>query len=153
MNIKTVVRLFVYSAGMILLLTAGAKIMSSIGHEAIFQTFDPLTGLQFRNLFRFVGAIEVAVALTCLFSKRIWFPVGLVAWLSTAFIAYRFGLIWVGYHKPCSCLGNLTDALHISPETADIAMKIILGYLLVGSYTTLFWLWRQNRQNTSEKAA
>jgi hypothetical protein len=40
-------------------------------------------------------------------------------------------------------LGNLTDALHISPQTGDIAMKIILAYLLIGSYATLFWLWRQ----------
>ena len=46
----------------------------------------------------------------------------------------------------CDVLGNLTDALHISPQTADTAMKIILGYLLVGSYGLLFWLWRQNRR-------
>jgi hypothetical protein len=25
-------------------------------------------------------------------------------------------------------------------------MKIILGYLLVSSYATLFWLWRQKQQ-------
>jgi hypothetical protein len=24
-------------------------------------------------------------------------------------------------------------------------MKIILAYLLIGSYGTLFWLWRQHR--------
>jgi hypothetical protein len=24
-------------------------------------------------------------------------------------------------------------------------MKIILAYLLIGSYATLFWLWRQKR--------
>jgi hypothetical protein len=66
-----------------------------------------------------------------------------LAWLSTSFLIYRFGLVWAGYHKPCPCLGNLTDALHIPPQTADTAMKIILAYLLIGSYATLFWLWRQ----------
>ena len=40
-------------------------------------------------------------------------------------------------------MGNLTDALHIPPQTADTAMKIILAYLLIGSYASLFWLWRQ----------
>jgi hypothetical protein len=40
----------------------------------------------------------------------------------------------------------LTDALHIKPETADTAMKIILAYLLIGSYGSLFWLWRQRRR-------
>ncbi len=26
-------------------------------------------------------------------------------------------------------------------------MKIILAYLLIGSYATLFWLWRQRGKN------
>jgi cbb3-type cytochrome oxidase subunit 3 len=25
-------------------------------------------------------------------------------------------------------------------------MKIILAYLLIGSYATLFWLWRQHKK-------
>jgi len=146
-------RLFIYSAGAILLLTAAAKFISSFGHGTILQARDPLVGFQFRDLFRIVGGIETAVALVCIFSRRIWFPAGLVAWLATSFVAYRLGLWWVGYHKPCACLGNLTDALHISPQKADTAMKIILVYLLVGSYAILFWCWKQNRQNKSEKAA
>jgi len=43
-------------------------------------------------------------------------------------------------------MGNLTDALHIPPQIADTAMKIILAYLLIGSYASLFWLWRQHRK-------
>jgi cbb3-type cytochrome oxidase subunit 3 len=27
-----------------------------------------------------------------------------------------------------------------------MAMKIILAYLLIGSYATLFWFWRQKRK-------
>src|ERR1022692_729687 len=45
--------------------------------------------------------------------------------------------------KLCACLGNLTDALHISPQTAETAMKIILGYLPLGSYCRLFWPYRR----------
>ena len=74
---------------------------------------------------------------------------GLVVWLATSFLVYRIGLVWVGYKKPCPCLGNLTDALHIPPQTADTAMKIILAYLLIGSYATLFWLWRQRKKTVS----
>ncbi|HEY2330223.1 MAG TPA: hypothetical protein VGI63_10475 [Verrucomicrobiae bacterium] len=131
---------------MILLLTAAAKLVSSFGHGTILQTRDPLTGLQFQDLFRIVAGIEIAIALVCFFSKRIWIPAGLVAWLATSFLIYRIGLVLVGYHRPCSCMGNLTDALHIPPQTADTAMKIILAYLLIGSYATLFWLWRQKRK-------
>ncbi len=28
-------------------------------------------------------------------------------------------------------------------------MKIILAYLLIGSYATLFWLWRQSKKAVS----
>jgi len=146
-------RLFLYSASVLLLLTAVAKFVSSFGHGKILLERDPLTDLQFRDLFRIVGGIETAIVLVCIFSKRIWLPVGLVAWLATSFVVYRLGLLWVGYQKPCSCLGNLTDALHIPPQTADGAMKIILDYLLVGSYAVLFWLWRQRKKSTPSPAS
>ena len=141
-----IVRWFLYLATVILLFTGAAKFISSTGHGKILLAIDPLTGFQFGDLFRIVGSIEVVIALVCIFSKRTWLPAGLVAWLATSFLAYRIGLVVVGYHKPCSCLGNLTDALHILPQTADTAMKIILGYLLIGSYATLFWLWRQRKK-------
>jgi cbb3-type cytochrome oxidase subunit 3 len=31
-------------------------------------------------------------------------------------------------------------------------MKIILVYLLIGSYATLFWLWRQRKKPVSAPA-
>ena len=144
-----VIRLFLYSAGAILLLTAAAKFISSLGHGRILLTADPLIALPFRELFLIACVIEAIAALTCFFSRQPWLSAGLVAWLATSLVAYRFGLWKIGWHKPCSCLGNLTDALHIPPQTADTAMKIILAYLLVGSYATLFWLWRQRRLTAS----
>jgi len=140
-----IARLFLCSPAAILLLTATVKFVSSFGHESILQALDPLTGFQFQNLFRMIAGIEIVVALLCLFSECTWLPVGLIAWLATSFAIYRLMLSQIGWHKPCNCLGNLMDALHIPPQTADTAMKIILAYLLVGSYVTLFWLWRQRR--------
>jgi hypothetical protein len=129
------------------LLTATAKFVSSAGSAKILLHRDPLSGLQFGDLFRIVGCVEVVVALVCIFNKRIWLPMGLVVWLATSFLVYRIGLVWVGYKKPCPCLGNLTDALHIPPQTADTAMKIILAYLLIGSYGILFHLWWRKKEN------
>jgi len=100
-----------------------------------------------------IGGLECIIALVCFFSRWLELKAGLLAWLATSFLFYRLGLIWVGYHKPCSCLGNLTDALHIAPQTADTAMKIVLAYLLIGSYATLFWLWRQKRKTVSATAS
>lgn len=143
------IRIYILSAGLVLLAVAIAKFISSEGSATILQKQDPILMLSFQHVFWLIGAIELAVAFTCFFSKQVSFQAGLLAWLATSFIVYRLGLLWIGYHKPCPCLGNLTDALHISPHTAGIALKISLAYLLIGSYVTIFWLWRQRKNATS----
>jgi len=143
---QRLIKAFIYSAGILLTITATAKLVSSLGSVRILQYSDPILTVSFKHVFLFVGVIELVIALNCFFSKRIWLPAGLVAWLATSFLAYRIGLVTVGYHRPCSCMGNFMDALHIPPQTADTAMKIILAYLLIGSYATLFWLWRQRKK-------
>lgn len=138
--------MFLYSSAVILLLTAAAKFASSFGHDKILLEYDPVLGFQFRTLFWLVASVESGVAVTCFRSGRTWLSTGLVAWLATSFVAYRLAMWKIGYHKPCGCLGNLTGALHISPEAADTIMKVILAYLLVGSYAGLFWLRGQHRK-------
>ena len=137
-------RKFILSAGAILALTGAAKLWSGLGTAKVLAVADPIIGIQFGHLMLVVGITEIVVALICFFSKSHKLALGLVAWLATNFLVYRLGLWWVGYHKPCSCLGNLTDALHISPQIADTAMKIILGYLLLGSYLALFSLLKNS---------
>ena len=61
----------------------------------------------------------------------------MIAGLSTLFAVYRIGLWSLGWHRPCSCLGNLTDALHLSPVIVDNVMKVLLAYLMIGSYSIL----------------
>ena len=137
-----VTKMFLYSAAAIFLITAVAKVISSYGHGTILQVRDPLIGLSFKEVFRIVACVELFVSLSCVIVKSVPFRAAIVAWISTSFVVYRIGLLWVGYHRPCSCLGNLTDAIHISPGAADLAMKVILGYLLCGSYASLIWLWK-----------
>lgn len=143
---KKMVRYFLYSAGALLLATAVAKLASGTGQSRILLEHDPVTGFQFRVLLVMGGCLEAIVALACFFSRQFWFPVVLVAWLVTNLTAYRFWLWQTGWNKTCRCLGNLTDALHIPPQTTDMAMKIILAYLLIGCCASLFWLWWQHRK-------
>lgn len=138
------IRAFMRSAGAVLLLTGLGKLISAFGGAEVLQSVDPIFSIPFRYLFWAAGGLEATVAVYCIFGTRIEYQAGLVAWLSTSFLIYRFGLLWVFYQKPCSCLGNMTGVLHISPATADILMKIVLSYLLLGSYGTLFRLWRQH---------
>lgn len=135
---------FFFSSGGLLLATATAKLVSGSGNAHILDNQDPRLFISFRQLFLAVGTIEIMVAAVC-FSGRTRLQTRLVAWLATNILIYRLGLYWIGY-QPCHCLGNLTDALQVPPQTADLVMKIILAYLLLGSYATLFWLWRQPRR-------
>jgi hypothetical protein len=140
-------QVFKVSAGGILLFTGAAKILSGLGKASFLNVSDPLFNIQFRNLFILVGLIEIIIAMVCFCSSRQLLALKLVAWLATSFLIYRIGLSWIGWHRPCSCLGNLTDALHISPQLADNAMKAVLIFLFIGSYGTLVLFRMQKRRD------
>jgi len=136
---------FVNTAGVIFAITGIAKVWSGVGSSKFLAVVDPIIGIKFGQLMLLVGLAEIVIALVCFFSKRQTLAVGLVAWMSTNFVVYRYGLWWINWKKPCSCLGNLTDALHISPQTADNIMKVLLAYLLIGSYGFLICRWRKEQ--------
>lgn len=126
-------RWFIYSAAVILLLTAAAKLLSATGQVRALDAHDPLLMLSYRSVFILVGALECAVAACLILSRRNVFKLQNIAWLSNSFLVYRLGLLWMGVTMPCGCLGTLTAALGISPRIADFWMKVVLAYLLFGS--------------------
>lgn len=133
---------FLLSAASVLTLTGLAKAWSAFAPTKLLAVADPITGLQFGHLMLAVGLLELGIAGVCLFSKSRTSSLVLIAWLATSFALYRLGQWWIGWQSPCGCLGNLTDALHISPATADHILKGILAYLLIGSYWLLWRQWR-----------
>jgi hypothetical protein len=136
---------FLGLAGSILALTGLAKAVSAIGPARALDVADPLIGLPFRQLLLLVGLAELLIAFFCLFTDRRRLSVLAVAWISTNFLVYRLGLWFIGWHRPCGCMGSLSDMLHLSPHAADNIMKGVLAYLLIGSCGILLWQWRQRR--------
>jgi hypothetical protein len=134
-----------WSFGLVLGVTGCAKVVSFFGIERILYLNDPILGIPFRYLLLLVGILEILIAGVCVLSNKPKLSSLLVAFLATNFAIYRLALWFMGWHRPCNCMGNLADAMHIPPQTADAAMKIILAYLLIGSYATLFWFWKQKR--------
>lgn len=110
---------FVISAGLILGLTGLAKLWSAFGDVKLLMVPDPITGLSFRNMMLLAAAAELPIAAACFF-KPPRLATTWVAWLATNFLIYRLDLWWMGWKKPCGCLGNLTDTLGITPHTADV---------------------------------
>jgi hypothetical protein len=142
---------FLNSAGAALALTGLAKAFSAIGPARALDVADPVIGIPFRQLLLLVGLLELFIAFFCLFTERRRFSVLAVGWIATDFLVYRLGLWFIGWHRPCGCMGNLTDLLHISPQLADNTMKVVLAYLLVGSYGILLWEWRRRRAERSAR--
>jgi hypothetical protein len=140
------VRIFLWSAGVLLFVAAAAKITSSFGQAPVFNLPDPILAFSFRKVLVIVGLVELCVAVICFFGGHTVIKAVLVAALASSIAIYRFGLMLIDYHGPCHCLGSLTGMLHIPEKTADVVMKIVLGYLLTGSIATLLWLWRQNQK-------
>jgi hypothetical protein len=134
---------FAVSAGIILGLTGLAKVYGAGGDVKLLGVMDPIFGVPFKQLMLAVGVAELFVAGTCLFTRAHRVNTFLVVWLATGFLIYRTGMWWLGWKKPCGCLGNITDALGITPQTADFIIKMLLAYLLVGGYALLLWQWRR----------
>ncbi len=144
---------FALSAGVVLSIAGLAKVWTGLGDSQLLVVVDPILGIRFKHLMLLMGVGEIAIALVCFFVQRQTLALGLVAWLSTNFVVYRLGLWWMNWKKPCGCLGNLTDALGISPQAADNIMKVLLAYLLIGSYGLLIWQWRKGKKLRVEPTA
>lgn len=145
----TLRKCFIASAGVILLVTGMAKIAAAAGAPRILLTADPVFIIPLRYVLIMASVLELCVAFICLTNAAHKANLALIAWLSTAILVYRLGRIWVGYRRPCMCMGTVTASLHISPATADLIMRVVLAYLIFGSYSLIMWRFIGQRYVTS----
>jgi hypothetical protein len=131
---------FVKCSGIALFAVAVAKMIAGSGHDRILLRPDPILGIPFRLALIIAATLELVVSGICLLTDSVRMQLVSIAWLATSFAIYHFGL-WVASVKYCPCLGSITDALHISPQTANIIAECITGFLLVGSYGSLIFKW------------
>ena len=106
---------------------------------------DPMLGIPLRYAVLAVGALELTVALICLFGKRVGLQIGWLAWMATNYVVFWIGLLATHYHPQGTCIGGLTDPLHLLRGTSGLVLMAIPFYLLIGSYAALIWLWSQRR--------
>ena len=138
---KTMMRPFIYSAGGILLAAALIRFVIATGSTPVLAMPDPMLGISIRFALLIVGGIELIFALICLFGENVKLQTGLLAWLSTCFALFWLGLLWMHCHLQGTCLGSLTDPLHLSRGVIGFIMQLLPLGLLIGSYAALFHLW------------
>lgn len=145
-NLGSLQRVLIASAATLIAVAGVAKLVSSTGSAAILDRDDPIFSISFRAVFIFVGSVEIIVAAVCFFTRSVMLHVFLLLWLASAFVAYRAGLWWIGYLKPCPCLGTLTERLHLPPVVADKIVLTMLLYLFFACSAVLFLSLKERRE-------
>jgi DNA-directed RNA polymerase subunit RPC12/RpoP len=148
----TLPRIFIWSAGALLLAAATSGFITNWASVGFTTAHDPIFLVSIRNLFWIVGGVGLAVALVCLFGRRISLPLTLILWLSMNLLIYRAGLAYYGMHGGFrGYLGNLSDVFGISPDTADGMLNMMVLYLLIGSSISLLfpWAWTRMRKSSA----
>jgi len=139
-----ILRLFTDSAGALLLALAAAMFISNRASVGLTLPHDPLLQISMRSTFLIVGAIELFVALVCLFGKQIKFKSVFVLWLAINLFVYQIGFLWSGNHRGMGAyLGSLANTFGIASSTAYLILKVVSFYLLIGSSIALVWLWKE----------
>jgi hypothetical protein len=135
------IRLFIYSAGGILLTAALTRFLIAAGNAPALALPEPLIGIPLRYAVMLVGGLELIVALICLFGRQTGLQLGWLAWVATNYAVYRIGLLTIHYHPQATGVGSLTDPLHLARGTIGLIISSLPFYLLAGSYAAVFWLW------------
>jgi hypothetical protein len=146
---------FAASVVAILAVTAVFKLVAAMGETRILSQPDPLLGFfSNRQIMVLAALLEGFVVGLMLWDRDRLRQVALVAWIGTVFLAYRLGLWWIGHEGSCPCLGNVTHSIGLSPSMEDLGVKILLGYLLLGSYSAVAWelfgRWKHGRSELSK---
>jgi len=91
------------------------------------------------------GLGEIIISILCYSRIKSSLKLIILAWVATSFLIYRVGMIEAGWRKPCICLGNLTQEIHISTKAADELMEFVLAYLIIGSYVGIFYIFKTSQ--------
>jgi len=136
------IRFFIYSTGGLLLAAALERFIIALGTAPVLDLPDPLLEIPLRYAVLGVGILELGVALVCRFGKSVtWFSV-LATWLATNWAVYRIGLLCMGLHVQCTCVGRVTDPFQLPRGDASYILACLPICLVLGSYGTIYWLMR-----------
>jgi DNA-directed RNA polymerase subunit RPC12/RpoP len=142
---------FIKSAGAILLAAALSRFLIATGNAPFLSLPDPALGIPLHYAVLMVGAVELLVAFICLFGRQIYIQTGWLAWLATNFVVFQAGLFWMHCHPQATCIGSLTDPLHLSRGASGFILDMLPVYLALGSYAALMQLWFANRGETERR--
>ena len=132
------------------------RFLIAFGGAQVLPLPDPVLGIPLRLGVLVVGIIELAVALLCLFGKRMEFQAGCVAWLGVNYVVYRIGVQMMGAQHEAMAIGGLTDPLQLTRGFIGTTAGLAPICLLIGGSASTTWFWvaerSANRRKENEKS-
>ena len=132
-------------------ITSVLKIVSTLGAAKVLAVADPLLAfLTTRQILLLAAALEILVAGCLWFDRFDRYRPWLTIWLISLIFTYRMGLVVIGYHGPCSCLGNIFEWY---PALEKWANPMMWTAIVCVFFVSAFALWHDPaRKRTSEKS-
>jgi len=126
---------FAHFAGGLLFFIGVAEILGALNQSQVLGLADPIFGISFRHLMLMTGIVQLAIALVLLFTNWRILGLGLAAWISANFLAFRIGLWSMGWHHSS---GFMVHPLGLSMTATDVIFSLSSVFLLVGSVAILW---------------
>lgn len=137
-------RVYYVSIAIILVMASLLKLLAVDGSQALLNEPDLVFNVPNRLLLKGTALIELAVGIFLIGKADKKHKALVVAWLATSFLIYRIGIFAVSDGRGrCACLGSLTDSIPVTPDQAEMLAKLVVAYMIIGSYGIL---WRMHVQ-------
>jgi hypothetical protein len=121
------------STAYILLVAGMAKLLAFRSPAHFLETSDPVLGVKVRTLLLALAICELSLAAFLILSKQTSLKLLLTAYCGANFLAYHGALIWMKAPQPCSCLGNFTEWVPLSPRTMSLVLLGCCLFMFTGA--------------------
>jgi hypothetical protein len=137
---QSVVRVFLYSAGVVILFLATALFLVNLTNPVdLSPVNDPILHLPVTRVFWMVGGLGTVVAMVCLFTQKTLLPATLVAGFALGFLACRvFVSVFDISQGFGGYLGGVGGLFGMSGRAADTLLVATNLYLLAGSVVSVY---------------
>ena len=139
-NRAMVARLFVRSAGLLLVATAAMIFIGERANAGRTLPADPIFDLSNHHFSDLASGVMMFVGLISLISEKSRLAISLLAWLTLNFWCYRVGMAATGFRNSGPYIGQVANAFGMNAGASAIIADIFFGVLLTGSCILLFRL-------------
>lgn len=134
----TFIRSLMLAASLILWVVSSLKLISALSKVPVLAVSDPvLTFLSNKQVLLLAGSLEFFVATLIALNPGELDGIFALLAICGTFVLYRAGLLMLGTHPPCPCLGRASDWLHLAPQQTNTIAVVILIVLICIAVSSL----------------